>query len=96
MSYADMIQIGELLQHIMRMDGDGLLSKEGRSKFAHAQVMLEDVKSEYERRMHEVTDFDNSEFRLLESTIKALTGDPQKSKKELMEGLAEVKNETKC
>lgn len=56
-SYADMIQVGNLIEHILRINGDALLSKESRNKLAKAQLLLEQVYSEYLELMNLATVF---------------------------------------
>lgn len=61
-SYADIIQVEDLLQHILRIDGDYLLSQDGRRKFAQAQILLEQVHTEYSKLMAQATDFSGKEL----------------------------------
>jgi hypothetical protein len=57
-AYADMIQVEDLLQHVLRVDADKLLSAERRRDLASATLSLERVKCEIQKYVSEHTDYD--------------------------------------
>lgn len=61
-SYSDMIQVKNLIEHILRVDGDALLSNEAMNKLAEAQLLLEQVYSEYSKLVAQATDFGGKEL----------------------------------
>ena len=54
-AYADMIQVEDLIQHVLRVDADKLLSAKRRMDLASATLCLERVKCEILRYVFEHT-----------------------------------------
>lgn len=58
-AYADLIQVCELIQHVLRVDAYELLSKERKRDLASAELALERVKGEIEKYVSSHTDLDD-------------------------------------
>ena len=58
-AYADLIQICELIQHVLTVDAYELLSKERKRDLASAELALERVRVEIEKYVSSHTDFDD-------------------------------------
>lgn len=58
-AYADLIQVGELIQHVLRIDAYELLSKERKGDLASAELALERVRGEIEKYVSSHTDLDD-------------------------------------
>jgi hypothetical protein len=56
-AYADLLNIQELVQHILRMDADELFNPGAHEKFALAANCLDMVMTDVGRYMSEHTDF---------------------------------------
>ena len=61
-AYADLLNIQELVQHILRMDADELFNPSAHEKFALAANCLDIVMTDVGKYMSEHTDF-NTEVK---------------------------------
>lgn len=60
-AYGDLLNIQELVQHIMRMDADDLMDKDTRFAFVQLTFNLDKVASGVGKYMSEHTDFNAEE-----------------------------------
>lgn len=60
-AYADMLNIQELVQHILRMDADDLFGKDAKIAFAQAAFNLDKVMTDVALYVSAHTDFSNPE-----------------------------------
>lgn len=56
-AYADMLRVGDLIQHVLDIGAYELLSNTGKARFADAELLLGSVRSEFSVLMAEHTDF---------------------------------------
>ena len=56
-AYADMISIRDLMQHILKVNAYSLLSSDGRTHFANAEIALDRVGEEFEEMLCRRTDY---------------------------------------
>ena len=56
-AYGDLLNMQELVQHILRMDADELFNPEARKAFAHIAVQLDTVMADVGRYVSQHTDF---------------------------------------
>ena len=56
-AYADLLNIQELVQHILRMDADELFNPEARKAFAQIALQLDVVMADVGRYVSQHTDF---------------------------------------
>ena len=61
-AYADLLNIQELAQHIMRMDADELFSPEARKTFFQIAFQLDSVIADVGHYMSTHTDFNKEEL----------------------------------
>ena len=61
-AYADLLNIQELVQHILRMDAEELFGKDARKAFALVDFNLNKVMVDVGRYMSEHTDFNKEEL----------------------------------
>jgi hypothetical protein len=56
-AYGDLLNIQELVQHILRMDADELFNPESRKAFAHIAVQLDTVMADVGQYVSRHTEF---------------------------------------
>lgn len=67
-AYADLIQVCELIQHVIKVGAYELLSKERKGDLASAKLSLDRVRGEIEKYVSSHTDFDDGHGKDIDVT----------------------------